>query len=57
MDIVITLKTTDPIEADLIRQSVQTLVNNITKDNLKILASKSSKEGINKQIPRLQYFI
>jgi hypothetical protein len=57
MEIVIKVKTSDPIEADLTRQYLQALADNITKDNLKILASKSSKEGINKQIPRLQYFI
>lgn len=43
-------------EIDII-ESVQTLVKNLSIQNLKLLASKSKKKGVNKKIQNYKHFM
>ncbi len=57
LNIPVTTKTTSMLDDIDIIESVQALVENLTLENLKILAQKSKKPGVNKMIKTYKKFM
>ncbi len=57
LNITVNVETKGVSEEIAIIESVQALVKNLSLDNLKLLAKKSAKPGVNKKIQSYKHFM
>ena len=57
MQVTINIPTDNQVDSFLISKSLETLVQNLTKENIQLLAEKSKKPGMNEKLQKYKALI